>query len=212
MSMVFCTVCGGKIADTAPLCPHCGAPQRSAFAAHGGFAASGGHGRGFGEAIKICFSKYADFSGRAPRSEYWWWVLFGALLGAGVGAVAGMVDAVAGTKIFVSIADIVLSLGLLLPNLAVAVRRLHDLNRSGWWLALLYGLLLALLVVVIVLAASIEANHAHGDGAHPPGSAALALLTGILALATLGVDIMFLVWLCTRGTPGPNRFGPDPLV
>jgi uncharacterized membrane protein YhaH (DUF805 family) len=67
----------------------------------------------FGESIKTCFTKYADFTGRASRSEYWWWFLFDKL-----------------TAVF--------SLAVLLPGIAVGVRRLHDIDKSGWFLLLYF--------------------------------------------------------------------------
>ena len=74
----------------------------------------------FGQSIKTCFSKYADFSARASRSEFWWWVLFTFLVSAGLGMIS---EIVAG----------LFSLATLLPYLAVGARRLHDTDRSGWW-------------------------------------------------------------------------------
>lgn len=73
----------------------------------------------FGESIKTCFSKYADFSGRATRSEFWWWALFVILASAAIGIVS-------------EVASGVFSLAVLLPYLAVGARRLHDTDRSGW--------------------------------------------------------------------------------
>ena len=89
----------------------------------------------FGQAVSSVFSKYATFSGRARRSEYWWWYLFVTL----VFVVASVIDRAAGltygdtTYAGGWIASIA-GLALLLPNLAVGVRRLHDTGRSGWWL------------------------------------------------------------------------------
>jgi uncharacterized membrane protein YhaH (DUF805 family) len=77
----------------------------------------------FGESIKTCFSRYADFNGRASRSEYWWWSLFVVLA------------SLAATVINETV-SILFSLGTLLPCLAVGARRLHDTNRSGWLLLL----------------------------------------------------------------------------
>lgn len=73
----------------------------------------------FGESIRICFSKYADFNGRASRSEFWWWTLFIVLAGAAANIAGETVSAL-------------FHLGTLLPALAVTTRRLHDTNRSGW--------------------------------------------------------------------------------
>ena len=73
----------------------------------------------FADSIKICFAKYSDFTGRAKRSEYWWFALF-CFIGALILEVAGS---------YVSWA---FSLATLLPSLAVGTRRLHDMNKSGW--------------------------------------------------------------------------------
>ena len=77
----------------------------------------------FGESISTCFRKYVAFGGRATRSEYWWFVLFTFL----VSLVASFVSQ-ALSSLF--------SLAVLLPSIAVGVRRLHDTDRSGWFLLL----------------------------------------------------------------------------
>lgn len=84
----------------------------------------------FIEAVKTCFSKYVTFSGRARRAEYWWWVLF-TIIG---NAIFGVTDTV-----FFGVPEVtgptagLFSLVTFLPGLSVWVRRLHDVNRSGWW-------------------------------------------------------------------------------
>ncbi len=114
---------------------------------------------GFSEAVGSCFSKYVTFSGRAVRSEFWYFALFQIL----ANLVASTVDYSLGVNIVGPLFDIVVAL----PALAVAVRRLHDIDKSGWWVLLWF--------VPII---------------------------GWLFL---------LIWHCTKGTLGPNRFGPDPL-
>jgi uncharacterized membrane protein YhaH (DUF805 family) len=84
---------------------------------------------GFGEAIGACFSKYVTFNGRARRAEYWFWTLFTLLLQFGVGFALGLT----GNANMASSISLVISLGLLLPALAVLTRRLHDTDHSGWW-------------------------------------------------------------------------------
>jgi len=82
----------------------------------------------FSEAVKSGFDHYAKFDGRASRPAYWWWFLFGIL----VGIVASILDAIifnGGEAL-----TIVFSLGLFLPNISVGIRRLHDTDRSGWWI------------------------------------------------------------------------------
>jgi uncharacterized membrane protein YhaH (DUF805 family) len=84
--------------------------------------------RTFGNSIAICFRKYASFAGRAPRAEYWWFVLFSVLAAAGVGFVFSMLDRSLGTA-----AAWLVDLAFFLPTIAVFVRRMHDLDRSGGW-------------------------------------------------------------------------------
>ena len=86
---------------------------------------------GFQDAVKSCFAQFATFQGRARRAEFWYFVLF-TILG---GMVAGVLDAI----VFGSTGDETGPLGgifglvVLIPSIAVAVRRLHDTGRSGWW-------------------------------------------------------------------------------
>jgi len=74
-------------------------------------------------AVKTCLNKYADFNGRAARPEFWWFFLFQLV----VYIVASLIH---GLVYWVAVA------ALLLPGLAVGVRRLHDIGKSGWWVLL----------------------------------------------------------------------------
>ena len=114
----------------------------------------------FGQAITSGFSNYVNFSGRAVRSEYWYWVLFVIL----VDIVTNIVDLALGVQVTTGL----FGLAVFLPGLAVAVRRLHDLDRSGWWF--------------------------------------------LLVLIPLIGWIVLIVWYCTKGTAGANRFGADRLA
>lgn len=81
----------------------------------------------FATAVKtVLMQKYANFSDRAMRSEYWWWILFAII----ASVVLGIVDYIIGVQLLGSI----FSLATLIPGIAVGVRRLHDLGKSGWWL------------------------------------------------------------------------------
>lgn len=90
-------------------------------------------------AVKTVLGKYATFEGRAARPEYWWWILAMVILFTILGVVDGaLIAPLMGFEPFQKEAgqplSLLVSLGLLLPNLALAVRRLHDTDRSGWWL------------------------------------------------------------------------------
>ena len=92
---------------------------------------------GFGEAVSTCWKKYGDFDGRAQRPEFWWWVLFVTLLQIVASIVltvllvlfqnAGFLQWL-GVMIFM-----IVVLAVILPSIAVSVRRLHDRDLSGWW-------------------------------------------------------------------------------
>ena len=75
---------------------------------------------GFGEAISICFKKYFVFEGRAKQSEFWYFFLFQI----GCGFITGFIN-----PILANVAGLI----IIIPALAVGCRRLHDINKSGWW-------------------------------------------------------------------------------
>jgi len=91
------------------------------------------------DAVKVCFSKYADFSGRASRAEYWWFFLFILLVSAA-------------TSLFSNTLSGLFSLATLVPSIAAAARRLHDTNRSGWWQLIVLVPVVGLVVLIVFLA------------------------------------------------------------
>ena len=137
------------------------------------------YGIGFGAAIRRGFAKYARFDGRASRSEYWWWTLatvlvFG-LLGGTVGA---STEAAAGSDsppAIVALLTIVLVLALLaviVPSVAVTVRRLHDADLSGWLYLLTFvpyvgGLVLLVLTALPSKPAGARFDRSPGQGGYP---------------------------------------------
>ena len=96
---------------------------------------------GFSEAVRSGFENYATFDGRASRPAYWWWFLFLIL----VTIAANIVDAIIGAPIL----SIVVALGLFLPNLSVAIRRLHDTGNTGWWVLIGFIPLIGFIVLLI---------------------------------------------------------------
>lgn len=151
----------------------------------------------FGEALKTCFKKYATFSGRARRSEFWWFSVLNWLLSIATYAVVwwkmAKIDEIQGqvaevmfdeekmaaltaqadsfdSTFYLLMAVIgIIGLLLLLPSLAVAVRRLHDTGKSGWW-----------------------------------------LLAMIIPLVNIVIGIMLLIYYLKDSDRNPNKFGPSP--
>ncbi|GAA0329706.1 DUF805 domain-containing protein [Sphingomonas oligophenolica] len=156
--------------------------------------------------------RYAQFSGRSRRKEYWMWVLFTVL----AGIVLGFIDRILGlggrsvvlpqpgsSGVFYSafinrglLANL-FTLATIIPSLAVSVRRLHDTNRTGWWLLL--PVLPYLIGFVLLFTGMATANQS------------LTIIGGVGVFAGVICAIVLLVWYCTAGTPGPNDYGDDPL-
>ena len=97
----------------------------------------------FPDAIRLGFQHYFDFRSRSTRAEYWWWVLFFILTQQTLNVVNIRIG-------------ILFGLAVLIPGLALGTRRLHDINKSGWWLLMWFGIFLIrfgafLIAPVIVL-------------------------------------------------------------
>ena len=138
----------------------------------------------FGESIKICFNKFADFTGRARRSEYWWFYLFAQLVGSvtcGIG-----------------------SLVCFIPMMAVTVRRLHDTGRSGWWyfLPLIVMLMGMCVFIPLVIAGDVNKNDVL------TGTGAIIYLVSLLVV--LAISIVLLVFCCQDSHRDENKYGPSP--
>jgi uncharacterized membrane protein YhaH (DUF805 family) len=128
--------------------------------------------------------KYAVFSGRARRKEYWMFWLFNWI----IGFVLYFIENIAGIAPESGrVLMILYTLAVLLPTLAVAVRRLHDTGRSGWWL-------------LIMLAVAVRRLH-------DPGRSGWWLLTSFVAI--IG-GIVLLVFLVQDSQPAENQYGPNP--
>ena len=134
-------------------------------------------------ATRTCLANYATFSGRAPRSEYWWFFLACPVAAFVVGFVEGFVRGTADT-----ITPLLLYLATFLPLLAAGWRRPHDTRRSGWWLLLPFPISLAMLLFRGTMEAAIV----------------------IFAVPLLVVHILVLWWLTRPSEPTANRYGPPP--
>ena len=156
--------------------------------------------------------RYAEFSGRSRRMEYWMFQLFLFLVyialmvlmmivGGGAmmtGGDPGAMMAAGGAALIIGGLYMLFALAMLIPSLAVSVRRLHDTNRSGWWiLAPLSGYVIML--VGTLMAAGSPDN---------PGLGGILAMVGLVAVIGLGITL--LVFMFLEGTRGPNKYGPDP--
>ena len=132
---------------------------------------------GFIEAVKICLSKYAQFNGRASRPEFWYFFLFFFIYFFIAGFLLGMVAV--SDEVF-GLATLVLIIPIFIPSIAVAARRLHDINQSGWMQCIFI-----------------------------PGFFADELLgTGwVIYILTFA---LYAFWFSQAGKKGKNRFGAQP--
>ncbi len=94
----------------------------------------------FAPAVRSGFKNYVGFEGRASRSEYWYWTLFTIV----ATIAAGFMDSIVGLGFFSGI----VSLGLFLPSLAVAFRRIHDIDRTAWWILLSFTIIGGIVLLV----------------------------------------------------------------
>jgi uncharacterized membrane protein YhaH (DUF805 family) len=112
----------------------------------------------FMDAVRSCFAQYVGFSGRARRSEFWYFYLFSII----INIIATVLQRAVSSSSSGVITGIV-ALALILPSLAVGVRRLHDTSRSGWWL--LIGLIPIIGTIVLIV---FYVQDSHGDNKYGP--------------------------------------------
>ena len=166
-------------------------------------------------AVKTCFKKYFDFKGRARRSEFWWFALFGLLVSTVLSFFGLMVPAIA----YVSS---IFTLVMIIPLLAALYRRLHDAGHSGLWV-LLMGLLIggyfgSFIAMVgsnfTELASTTNVEDAMAMTQElvnsVQSSPALATVWVVCAFATLLLGIVLIVFACIDSKWGENKHGPSP--
>lgn len=149
--------------------------------------------RTFGQSIVVCLENYFQFSGRASRSEYWFFFLFLIL----VNMLATMIDVSLFSYDFddtFAPLSTVLALILFFPSISVTWRRLHDTNKSGWWSG---GFMLVWLFYLMFL--GVISNIASSEVA--------LFYMGILIFGSIAYSIVIIVFLCTKGDLSENRFG-----
>ncbi len=157
-------------------------------------------------AIKLFFANYANFNGRSTRAEFWWAQLFLFLVNLVLNFVLKSVPFL----------GVVWSLAILLPSLAIATRRLHDINRSGWWLFGYCALTIILTgIMFYVLGSAISVAFLGLGNQHAMNELiaeavlkhlGLILSTGLIMLV---LGIWYLVWMVKPSGPD-NQYGPNP--
>ena len=150
----------------------------------------------FGEAIKSVFSKYATFSGRARRSEFWYFYLFYILVAFGLSFLS----------IRIPIAKylyILFGLGVFLPYTAVTVRRLHDIGKSGWILLIF---MVATLLISMMVFLFIDIIVPTNEGS----SMTVFIVHSLFVFIVFALAIWLIVCLCKDSQPGENKWGPNP--
>jgi uncharacterized membrane protein YhaH (DUF805 family) len=114
--------------------------------------------------IEVLTKKYATFAGRAPRPEYWYFLLFNII----ASIILGFIDRATGTfnaQMQVGLLSGIYGLAVLIPGLAVTVRRLHDIGRTGWWF---FIVLIPILGVIVLLVFMVTASNAGENQYGPP--------------------------------------------
>ena len=156
--------------------------------------------------------RYAEFSGRSRRKEYWMYFLFifivsivlsilDRMLGLGGGSALDSSVAPGGGGIgaatHMGVLGGLFALATLIPNIAVAIRRLHDTDRAGWWVLIGFGPYLVAIAMMVI--------------GFMTGQFGLLATGGLLMMVGFVGAIVLLVFMCLPGTSGPNKYGPDPL-
>jgi uncharacterized membrane protein YhaH (DUF805 family) len=144
-----CTGCGSDNPENAQFCGGCGVSLSASTPTAVGIDAAELPMVDFGTAVKLGFQRYVDFSDRSTRAEYWWWGLFTVVASFAL----FIADTLTGNSSTLSglggLLDMLFTLATIIPSLALGARRLHDINRTGWWLLLLFVPVIGWIVLIV---------------------------------------------------------------
>ncbi|MEM1386777.1 MAG: DUF805 domain-containing protein [Pseudomonadota bacterium] len=157
------------------------------------------------QAVVRCLSKYATFSGRAPRAEYWYFALFCVLISLVLGLVETTINAITGTADGPTLLSGAFAFVTLVPSLAAGWRRMHDTGRSG--LSLFYPLIVLIgimtYIAIVIGPEALSAGEIQATGLN-------ALILTLAFFVALISPILVIWWLTRPSEPGPNQYGPNP--
>lgn len=117
----------------------------------------------FMQSVKTVLKNYANFNDRSRSSEYWWWFLaylVGYVILVFIGGVIGAAEILSG----------LFALALLVPNIAVSVRRFHDIGKSGWWVLIFIIPLVGLIAMIYFFIKPSDGPNQYGEGPIPPAA------------------------------------------
>ena len=164
------------------------------------------------EAVKTCLKKFFDFTGRARRSEYWWFMLFTFIVSSAFGFLGSF------HSLFVYV-GMMCSLLLFIPQLSALTRRLHDTSRSGWWV-FLFGLAMLLTYGALAYICYPFFGELMGEGDNMMLARVLtdAFMESPVAATVMSGSSIFvlLLWVITLifsildSSWGENKYGPSP--
>lgn len=151
--------------------------------------------------------RYFEFSGRSSRSEFWFFVLFLFI----IMIVASIIDRLVLGSESVGILYTLALLAHLIPGIAVSVRRLHDIDRTGLWVLLFWlAPLVVFLIAMIFMGSSLFMIMSGDSSAMAAAFATMGAGFLLVAVVDIVIAIIAIVFYVTPGTPGPNPYGPPP--
>tara|TARA_B100001964_G_C14036471_1_gene510648 strand:+ start:258 stop:842 length:585 start_codon:yes stop_codon:yes gene_type:complete len=183
-TLVYCEICGKELQIDSAFCGNCGSAQSTPIPP----AIKEMDRVGFREAISMAIRNYFIFKGRSTRAEYWWWLVF-LILATIPLTIAGLIIPLLGQAF---------QLFTLIPSISLTARRLHDIGKSGWW-QLWFTLFMFVIWIFFGVSIAIFFILDMGEWV-------FILPLCISIIASIIGSIWWIVWMCRKSDPGPNKY------
>ena len=183
-TLVYCEICGKELQIDSAFCGNCGSAQSTPIPP----AIKEMDRVGFREAISMAIRNYFVFKGRSTRAEYWWWLVF-LILATIPLTIAGLIIPLLGQAF---------QLFTLIPSISLTARRLHDIGKSGWW-QLWFTLFMFVIWIFFGVSIAIFFILDMGEWV-------FILPLCISIIASIIGSIWWIVWMCRKSDPGPNKY------